>query len=88
MEPPTSDDLQVLSIVHSAAFGGPHNQAVQLHRELARSGAAQLTVVLPDEPGDAPDRLAASGRVPPERSKACSAWSPATPARSCASDDW
>jgi glycosyltransferase involved in cell wall biosynthesis len=61
VEPPTSDDLQVLSIVHSAAFGGPHNQAVQLHRELARSGAAQLTVVLPDEPGDAPDRLAASG---------------------------
>ncbi len=51
--------MQVLSIVHSAAFGGPHNQAVQLHRELERSGVARLTVVMPDEPGDGPDRLRA-----------------------------
>ena len=41
--------------------GAPHNQAVQLHRELARSGVARLTVVMPDEPGDGPDRLRDSG---------------------------
>jgi len=55
--------MQVLSVIHSAAFGGPHNQAVQLHRELERSGVARLTVVMPDEPGDGPDRLRASGVV-------------------------
>jgi glycosyltransferase involved in cell wall biosynthesis len=56
-----SHELQVLSIVHSAVFGGPHNQAVQLHRELERSGGARLTVIMPDEPGDGPDRLRAAG---------------------------
>ena len=61
MVPSPPHQMQVLSIVHSAAFGGPHNQAVQLHRALERSGIARLTVVMPDEPGDAPDRLRASG---------------------------
>ncbi len=55
------DQLHVLSIVHSATFGGPHNQAVQLHRVLAGDGGARLTVVLPDEPGDAAGRLRAAG---------------------------
>jgi glycosyltransferase involved in cell wall biosynthesis len=53
--------LHVLSIVHSATFGGPHNQALQLHRVLAGTGGARLTVVLPDEPGDAADRLRDAG---------------------------
>ena len=61
MSPSPPHQMQVLSIVHSAAFGGPHNQAVQLHRELERSGVARLTVVMPDEPGDGPDRLRGSG---------------------------
>lgn len=55
------DGLQVLSVVHSAAFGGPHNQALHLHRQLTQSGEARLTVVLPDEPGDAAARLSAAG---------------------------
>lgn len=53
--------LSVLSVVHSAAFGGPHNQAVQLHRELGASSGLRLTVVLPEEPGEAPPRLRAAG---------------------------
>jgi glycosyltransferase involved in cell wall biosynthesis len=61
MSPSPSHQMQVLSVIHSAAFGGPHNQALQLHRELERSGVARLTVVMPDEPGDGPDRLRASG---------------------------
>jgi glycosyltransferase involved in cell wall biosynthesis len=55
------DPLHVLSIIHSATFGGPHNQALQLHRVLAGAGGARLTVVLPDEPGDAAGRLRAAG---------------------------
>jgi glycosyltransferase involved in cell wall biosynthesis len=55
------DQLHVLSIIHSAAFGGPHNQALQLHRVLAGAGGARLTVVLPDEPGDAVGRLRTAG---------------------------
>ncbi len=61
VSPSSPHQMQVLSIVHSAAFGGPHNQAVQLHRELERSGVARLTVIMPDEPGDGPDRLRAAG---------------------------
>jgi glycosyltransferase involved in cell wall biosynthesis len=53
-------DVNVLSVVHSAAFGGPHNQAIRLHEELAGEGL-RLTVVLPDEEGDAPARLRAAG---------------------------
>ena len=60
-ELPPPHELQVLSLVHSAAYGGPHNQAVQLHREFERSGVARLTVIMPDELGDGPDRLRASG---------------------------
>ncbi len=58
---PPATPLHILSIVHSATFGGPHNQALQLHRVLAEEGGARLTVVLPDEPGDAADRLRAAG---------------------------
>jgi glycosyltransferase involved in cell wall biosynthesis len=59
MGPPA--DLRVLSVIHSAAFGGPHNQAVQLHRVADQQGGMRLTVVLPEEPGDAPERLRAAG---------------------------
>ena len=91
------DQLHVLSIVHSATFGGPHNQAVQLHRVLAGDGGARLTVVLPDEPGDAAGRLRAAGvtviQLPLLRPRASAAsrvwapWSPGTRARSSASGD-
>ena len=45
---------RILSIIHSATFGGPHNQAAKLH---AATDLVQIIVVLPDEPGDAADRL-------------------------------
>jgi glycosyltransferase involved in cell wall biosynthesis len=58
---PPVDAIEVLSVIHSAAFGGPHNQALQLHRQLVSKGEARITVVVPDEPGDAADRLSAAG---------------------------
>lgn len=52
--------LHVLSVVHSAVFGGPHNQALHLHRELGGCNV-RLTVVVLEEKGDAPERLRAAG---------------------------
>jgi glycosyltransferase involved in cell wall biosynthesis len=50
----------VVSLIHSGAFGGPHNQAICLAPELAARGC-ELIVVLPDEPGDAAPRMRAAG---------------------------
>lgn len=46
--------------IHYPTFGGPHNQAVQLAEPLRRLGWVTV-VLLPDEPGNAADRLGAAG---------------------------
>jgi glycosyltransferase involved in cell wall biosynthesis len=52
--------MNVLFVIHYPVFGGPHNQALLLARSLARQGV-EMTVLLPDEPGNAADRLRAAG---------------------------
>jgi len=52
--------MNVLFVIHYPVFGGPHNQALLLARALARQGV-EMTVLLPDEPGNAVDRLRAAG---------------------------
>ena len=49
----------VLSVIHHPVFGGPHNQALRLAPVLERHGIA-TTVLLPDQPGNAADRLRAA----------------------------
>jgi glycosyltransferase involved in cell wall biosynthesis len=52
--------VNVLVVIHYPVFGGPHNQALLLARSLVRHGV-EMTVLLPDEPGNAVDRLQAAG---------------------------
>jgi glycosyltransferase involved in cell wall biosynthesis len=52
--------VNVLFVIHYPVFGGPHNQALLLARSLERQGV-DMTVLLPDEPGNAADRLRAAG---------------------------
>jgi glycosyltransferase involved in cell wall biosynthesis len=52
--------VRVLYVIHYPFFGGPQNQALRLAGPLA-SRAVDTTVVLPDEPGNAPERLRAAG---------------------------
>jgi len=58
---------RVLFVIHHAIFGGPHNQALRLAGPL-RARGYETIVLLPDMPGDAPERLQAAGiaveRVP------------------------
>ena len=51
---------RLLFPIHYPVFGGPHNQAVRLAGPLAERGW-HTTVVLPDEPGNAGERLRAAG---------------------------
>lgn len=51
---------RVLFVIHHAVFGGPHNQALRLAGPLRERGY-ETVVLLPDMPGDAPERLAAAG---------------------------
>jgi glycosyltransferase involved in cell wall biosynthesis len=52
--------MNLLHIVHYPVFGGPHNQALRLAKPLMRHGW-RTTVLLPDEKGNARERLAAAG---------------------------
>ena len=52
--------MRVLKVIHYPVFGGPHNTAVVLHRHLAERGI-ELSVVLPDEPGNALLRMRDAG---------------------------
>jgi glycosyltransferase involved in cell wall biosynthesis len=52
--------MNVLFVIHYPVFGGPHNEALLLGRSLKRRGV-EMTVLLPDEPGNAVDRLRAAG---------------------------
>jgi len=49
-----------LSIIHYSVYGGPHNQALRLAGPLRERGWETL-VLLPDEPGNAAERLRAAG---------------------------
>ncbi|HRC62745.1 MAG TPA: hypothetical protein PLX85_05920, partial [Dehalococcoidia bacterium] len=48
--------MNLLHVVHYPVFGGPHNQALRLAEPLRRRGW-ETTVLLPDEPGNAAERL-------------------------------
>jgi glycosyltransferase involved in cell wall biosynthesis len=65
--------MHVLFIIHYPIFGGPHNQALLLARELERRGL-HMTVLLPEGPGNAVPRLRSSGidvvTVPLHRARA------------------
>ncbi len=50
----------MLSVVHYPVFGGPHNLALRLAAPL-RAHGWETIVLLPDEPGNAADRLRAGG---------------------------
>lgn len=52
--------MNLLYVVHYPVFGGPHNRAVRLHSPLAER-RWQTIVLLPDEPGNAAERLQQSG---------------------------
>ena len=52
--------MKVLCVVHFPVFGGPHNQVLRLAGPLAARGFATV-VALPDEPGNAVERLRAAG---------------------------
>jgi glycosyltransferase involved in cell wall biosynthesis/uncharacterized protein YbaR (Trm112 family) len=51
---------RVLYVIHYSVFGGPHNQALRLAAPLRQRGWETI-VLLPDEPGNAADRLRAGG---------------------------
>src|SRR5690242_2020258 len=57
--------MEVLCVVHSPFFGGPHNEALRLREPLRRLGW-EIEVAIPDEPGSAAARLEAGG-VPVHR---------------------
>jgi glycosyltransferase involved in cell wall biosynthesis/SAM-dependent methyltransferase len=55
-----SPTRRVLSVVHYPVFGGPHNLSLRLAAPL-RAHGWETIVLLPDEPGNAADRLCAGG---------------------------
>jgi glycosyltransferase involved in cell wall biosynthesis len=68
---------RVLSVIHSPFFGGPHNQVLRLAGPLEARGFSTLAVV-PDEPGNAFQRLERGGveviRMPLGRLRARPDW--------------
>lgn len=52
--------MRFLFVNHSPIFGGPHNQALQLNASLAKRGW-ETVVLLPEESGNAAQRLKAAG---------------------------
>lgn len=54
----TGESRRVLSYIPGATFGGAHNQALRLAKALRLQGY-EVVVLLPDEPGDAGERLRA-----------------------------
>lgn len=51
---------RILFVIHTPTFGGPHNQALRLHRPLLERGWEQI-VLTTDEEGDGAERLRAAG---------------------------
>jgi glycosyltransferase involved in cell wall biosynthesis len=70
--------IRVLSVIHYPVFGGPHNQVLRLASPLRERGFSTLAV-LPDQPGNAFERLSAGGvdvvRMPLGRLRARLDWS-------------
>ncbi len=56
--------MKLLSVIHYPVFGGPHNRNIRI-APLLREAGIEPTVLLPDEPGDAAERLRTAG-VPVE----------------------
>jgi glycosyltransferase involved in cell wall biosynthesis/ubiquinone/menaquinone biosynthesis C-methylase UbiE/uncharacterized protein YbaR (Trm112 family) len=52
--------VRLLSVIHYPVFGGPHNRNIRI-APLLRAAGIEPTVLLPDEPGDAVERLRAAG---------------------------
>lgn len=52
--------MHVLSIIHYPVYGGPHNRNASVIPGLRAQGI-ETTILLPDEPGNAVDHLAARG---------------------------
>jgi glycosyltransferase involved in cell wall biosynthesis len=52
--------MRVLSVLHYNGFGGPHNRNMRVIPLLKKKGI-HTTVLLPNEPGDAAQRLQAAG---------------------------
>jgi glycosyltransferase involved in cell wall biosynthesis len=52
--------MRLLSVIHGPVFGGGHNQALRLREPLAEHGWSTL-VAVPEEPGNALDRLLDAG---------------------------
>jgi len=52
--------MRAIAVLHYPVFGGPHNQFAQLSAPLADADI-DLTVIVPDTPGNAADRLQAAG---------------------------
>jgi glycosyltransferase involved in cell wall biosynthesis len=52
--------VNLLSIIHYPVFGGPHNRNLRLVPSLA-ARSIQVTVLIPDEPGNAAQRLRSAG---------------------------
>jgi glycosyltransferase involved in cell wall biosynthesis len=52
--------MRVLSVIHYPSFGGPHNRNAAVIPVMREHGV-ETTVLLPDEPGNAADRLRAEG---------------------------
>lgn len=52
--------MHVLYVIHYSVFGGPHNQALRLDGPL-RARGWDTTVLVPDEPGNAFERLTDAG---------------------------
>jgi len=51
---------RVLNVTHYPVFGGPHNEVLRLAAPLREAGV-EMTVLLPDEPGNAAERLRSAG---------------------------
>jgi len=52
--------MRILSVIHYPIFGGPHNRNLRLAPVLARRGF-NIKVLLPDDPGNAIERLEKEG---------------------------
>ena len=52
--------MRVLVVIPGSTYGGPHNEILILRERLSASDIERM-VVLPDEPGDAEERLRAGG---------------------------
>ena len=53
--------IRILSVVHGNTFGGPHNSNMLVAPVLRERYGVETTVLIPEEPGNALDRMRAGG---------------------------